>query len=298
MPDKERSYYGAFFWLALAAFVAPVFVAFYAFEAAPGPYSRPDPAPNEAGIDHGIWDYLLKTYVRDGLVDYGGIERDHLFKTYLRQLGTMDLDKPASEDARLATLINAYNVFVIDGVIRNGITGSVDDFSKGGKGFFKLKEHILAGKTVSCDHVEHGIIRVEYEEPRIHMAVVCAARSCPPLRREAYVGSKVREQLEDQAQLFANDTKYVRYDADEKKLFLSAILKWYGGDFDVVGGYLEFLHERIEDEHTKAGVKMAMEGEAEVGFMDYNWALNSQKGSKKQTSGGGGDFGSGSIPEE
>jgi len=33
-------------------------------------------------------------------------------------------------------------------------------------------------------------------DPRIHSALVCAARSCPPLRRDAYTREKVEEQLD------------------------------------------------------------------------------------------------------
>ena len=56
-----------------------------------------------------------------------------------------------------------------------------------------------AGRELTLDEVEHEIVRKEFREPRIHFALVCAALSCPPLRREAYVGARLDAQLEEQA---------------------------------------------------------------------------------------------------
>jgi hypothetical protein len=301
MPPQQdpRKYYGVFFWFALSAFVVPVFIAAWGFQA----YKRPKPQPEASGVDHAVWDFLLKTYVRDGLADYQGIGEDHLFKTYIRQLGAADMDAVDSEDARLARLAllcNAYNAFVIDGVIRHDIEKSVRTYSEGFTGFFKLKEHILAGSTVSLDHVEHGMIREDFEEPRIHFALVCAAKSCPPLRREAYRGPDLERQLEDQTRLFANNTEYISWDAEKEAVMVSSILKWYGGDFDPAGGYLSFLAERVEDPTLKQKLEEAAAGKLPVRFKPYDWSLNALGKSVTPESGkeSSGEFSSGSVPNE
>jgi len=192
------------------------------------------------------------------------------------------------------------NVFVISGVINHNVQGSVMDYkSADGTGFFDRKEHIFAGDTVSLNHIEHVLIRPVFGDPRIHMALVCAARSCPVIRREAYSGASIDKQLEDQATLFANNPQHVTYDSAAKSLSLSALLKWYGDDFDTKGGYLSFLVKRVQDESIAAGMRGALDGTVNVAFKEYDWALNSQepkasagKGSKRT------DFGSGSIPNE
>ncbi len=60
------------------------------------------------------------------------------------------------------------------------------------------------GKTITLDTLEHEIIRKQFDEPRIHAALVCAAQGCPPLRPEAYKGTGLEEQLADQMRTFLN----------------------------------------------------------------------------------------------
>jgi len=299
MRTARRTYYGAFFWLSLVAFVVPVVVAARAFQAAPRPFTKPTPQPDASRVDHALWDYLLKTYVADGLVDYEGMKRDYLFRTYLRQLGAAQPEALATDSERLALLCNAYNAFVINGVIVHEITDSVNGFRRGLKGFFALKEHIFAGRHVSLDDIEHKMIRKQFQEPRIHMALVCAAKSCPPLRAEAYSGEQLERQLEDQAKLFATDTEYVAYDAEANAVMLSPILKWYSDDFGGQGGYLAFLAERVHEPGLKQAIEKARAGRLKVRFYEYDWSLNAQEGgAAARPSAGGGEFGSGSIPNE
>ena len=153
MTAKPKpSYYGAFFWVSLISFAVPIAVAFAAFNEV-APTTKPTPAPDASGVDHNLWDYLLKTYVADGLIDYDGMGRDYLFRTYLRQLGQCDLSKLTTTSDRLALMCNAYNAFVVNGVITHKVDKSVLDFDADGTGFFDLKEHILSGKTISLNHL-------------------------------------------------------------------------------------------------------------------------------------------------
>ena len=168
-----------------------------------------------------------------------------------------------------------------------------------------MKEHILAGDTVSLDYIEHTMIRPVFREPRIHVALVCAARSCPAIRPEAYVGSRVLEQLEDQSRLFANNPKYVDYDETKNELRLSKLLKnkgWYGLDWNERypnGGKLEWLFELVDDAGLRQKIQDASDKKIEVSYFEYDWTLNSQaepgkappktKSSAKSGSGGGPD---------
>lgn len=298
MSMSKKEYSGPFLWLAILSFLMPVAVGVWAFQSVPRPYTYPKVTPDQSGVDQQLWDHLLRIYVADGLIDYDGLRRDHHFKTYLGQLAAAQPDKLPSDEQRLALLCNAYNAFVINGVIIHKIDGSVLDYeSSSGKGFFDLKEHILAGETIDLNHLEHEVIRPEYQEPRIHVALVCAAKSCPTIRPEAYVGERLSQQLEDQAKLFAGNQEYVHYAAGEKKLNLSPILDWYGDDFGGQPGVLKFLLARAGDAETKAGIQGALDGQVAVAFNEYDWSLNTQGkatgGASKNVS-----FGSGSIPNE
>jgi hypothetical protein len=299
MASKSpKSYYGIFLWLSLAAFVAPIFVGIRAFQSAPRPHTQPVPKPDASGVDHQLWDYLLKTYVENGSIDYDGLARNHLFKAYITQLGKARPEALATGKERLALLCNAYNALVIYGVINHKIKSTVMDFNRDGKGFFDVKEYIFAGETVSLNHIEHNLVRPVFKEPRIHMALVCAARSCPAIRAEAYRAADLDRQLEDQARLFANNPDHIRYDKESDRLYLSAILKWYGEDFQGAEGYLDFMAERVEDSAMRDVLTKAKAGEIETAFSKYDWALNTQGKAAASTGGGKGEFGSGSVPNE
>lgn len=301
MSDGNK-YYGGFFWVAAVSFVVPLVVAVAAFEDIK-PTTKPTPAPDVSGVDAQVWDYLLKSYVSDGLVDYRGMKKDYLFFDFLRQLGSADPEALPTEDAKLALACNAYNAFVINGVISHKINDSVDGFAVDGVGFFDIEEHIYAGETISLNQLEHQMIRPVFNDPRIHVALVCAARSCPAIRGEAYTADRVQEQLQDQSRQFANNAKYVEFKPESNELFLSPILSWYGGDWNQKypnGGYLQWIQGLVEDQATAAAVEKAIQGKVAVKFADYDWTLNTQgevgaKAGGKKSSGG---FGSGSIPNE
>lgn len=300
MTHNKPSYHGPFFWLAIVSFSVPIVVADKAFREVQLT-TKPTSHPDASGVDHALWDYLLKTYVENGLVDYDSIARDHTFRTYLRQLSESDPGKLTTSADQLALFCNAYNAFVINGVITHEIRDSVMKYKVEGINFFDLKEHILHGETLSLNQIEHQLIRKRFHEPRIHVALVCAAKSCPAIRTEAYAGTRLTKQLEDQSIQFANQTKYVTYDATSDTLRLSPLLDWYGSDWDLVGGYLPWLATRVQDDAVKQAIGRASRNETSVAFLDYDWSLNSQAAagsaapkpaSKK------GQFGSGSIPNE
>ncbi|MCG8653263.1 MAG: DUF547 domain-containing protein [Pirellulales bacterium] len=300
--SQGKQYYGGYFWVAVVSFIVPLAVAAKAFHGL-APTTKPTPKLDVSGVDHAVWDYLLKSYVAAGLVDYRGIGKDYLFREYLRELGAADIDALATEQEKLALCCNAYNAFVINGVISHKITDSVQSFQIDGVGFFDLKEHIFAGKTMSLNELEHKFIRPTFKDPRVHVALVCAARSCPGLRSEAYVGQHLHQQLEDQSDQFANNRKYVRFLADANELKLSPILSWYGDDWNQRypnGSYLQWIAKFAQDPAVKQALAGAIDGRVKVTFAHYDWALNSQAtpGERSDSGGHSGGFGSGTIPEE
>ena len=297
--SNQREYFGGFFWVAVVSFIVPFFVGWKAFDELHAP-TKPTPQVDASGVDHAVWDYLLKTYVSNGLVDYDGMKKDYLFREYLRELGQCNPDALKTDDEKLALLCNAYNAFVINGVISHKVTDTVNSVTVDEKPFFKIKEHIFAGETYTLDYLEKDMKLKVFGDPRVHVAVVCAARSCPGLRSEAYVGNRIQNQLEDQSRQFANNPKYVMYDKESEELKVNRILKWYPKDFDQRypnGGYLQWINEMTDDPVIKEMTEKAINGDVQVGYFDYEWKLNSQA-EPGESAAAGKHFGSGSIPDE
>ena len=306
--SNGTKYYGGFFWVAAVSFIVPLFVGWQAFQNLQ-PATKPTPSLDKSGVDHNVWNYLLNNYVANGLVDYDGMKKDYLFHEYIRQLGTCNPQLLDTDDERLALACNAYNAFVINGVISHKVDNSVmlvvedddsddEDSDKKKPGFFDFEEHVFAGQTISLDHLEKQLILPTFKEPRVHVALVCGAKGCPSIRPQAYLGQCVRDQLQDQSALFVNDPKHVTYDPATNELKLNSILSWYGGDFNERypnGGYLTWISELATDQTIKDAAIKAINKEVSVSFLDYDWALNAQARSKGGKVGG---FGSGSSPDE
>jgi hypothetical protein len=113
----------------------------------------------------------------------------------------------------------------------------------------------------------------EMGDPRIHAALVCAARSCPPLRREAYTAERIDEQLDDNTRRWLANPELNRFDQATAGAAVSSIFKWYRDDFKTYTGSLDgFLKD-----HAPGGVRDALGDRAlQIKFLDYDWGLNDQ----------------------
>lgn len=227
------------------------------------------PAISQEHLKHDQWTNLLKTYVSStGNVDYKGIkEHEAELDAYLAVLSanhpTADWDK----NDQLAFWINAYNAFTVKLIVKNYPVVSIKDL---GGSVYKVntpwdEKFIKIGdQTYDLNNIEHGIIRKDFADPRIHFAVNCASISCPPLRNEAYVGSKLNVQLDDQARKFINDS--TKNKITKNKATLSKIFTWFKGDFTASGlSIAEFINQYSEVKMTK---------KTKVTYFEYDWNLN------------------------
>src|SRR4029434_9265868 len=133
---------------------------------------------------------------------------------------------------RIAFWINAYNAFTLRLILDHYPIASIRRIGWLPGAAFRerfIPMQGLKGETISLDDIENGTLRSAFREPRIHFALVCAARSCPPLRREAYRGADLDRQLDDQARIFLRDATKNRVDAATRTLYLSSIFKWFRG---------------------------------------------------------------------
>jgi hypothetical protein len=164
-------------------------------------------------FDHGQWDAVLKKNVvvleggKASQFRYADVDRNAL-KAYLASLSKVEEKefKGWSREEQMAFLINAYNAFTVEKILtRYPDIRSIWDFGKIFGNPFKDEFFTLLGRKMSLDGIEHGILRKDYREPRVHYAVNCASIGCPMLREEAYVAARLERQLEEQAVRFLSD---------------------------------------------------------------------------------------------
>ena len=225
-------------------------------------------------FDHGAFDRLLRAHVAAGRVDYDAFARAPEFRAYLSALAAAR-PETLSRDEQLAYWINAYNAYTIHLVNAAGERRSIRNVLKvpgvpAGAGPWKLKVVRAGGRTLTLDEVEHEIVRKRFQEPRIHFALVCAARSCPPLRPEAYTGARLGAQLEDQARRFIGASPALnRVDVKAGTVHLSPLFTWYREDFGPDLG--KFLARYVSDPAARA---LLESGRYEMVETEYDWGLN------------------------
>lgn len=269
----------AFLRIVVGALVG-FFFAGSAPSAAQDPGARATTTVERDTLDHSRFDRLLSAFVdAEGNVDYAGLRAraDSVLAPYLRQLATTD-PTGLARDARLAFWINAYNAYTLKLIVDHYPVPNIWAVTPGpaepkDDSPFAIEVGRVADTMRTLDAIEHDIIRQRFDEPRIHFALVCAAESCPRLRREAYTGPRLDAQLDEQTRAFFHDDSKNRIPAGEGRVALSRILKWYGQDFgpstDALQHFLaSYFEGTVGDRLGRAGY--------EVTFLVYDWGLNDQ----------------------
>ncbi len=234
-----------------------------------------------ATFDHSAWDRVLKTYVNDkGEVDYAALKANRKdLDEYIQMLGELSpANRPKSFPTKaheLAYWMNAYNAFVMRGVVDSYPTRSVRDLGAL-YGFFRRNDYTAGGVKMSLRHLENEILRKQYKEPRIHFGIVCASISCPRLSREAFTAESLEEQLERLARQFINERRNLTIDARANEVTLSKIFDWYKKDFENGPGgrtemVLDFVRRYASNENRKALDSLR---QPRVKYYDYDWSIN------------------------
>ena len=235
------------------------------------------PSVPAAASLHEPFTALLRAHVRNDRVDYDAFAGSAEFQGYLAALASARLETMSQSD-RLAFWINVYNAYTIELINQHHERESIRNINKvlgilSGKGPWKEDIVRAAGRTLDLDEVEHKIIRREFKEPRIHMALVCAAVSCPPLRSEAYEGARLDEQLQDQTRTFLLDRQTSnRLSLGNDVIHLSPIFDWYREDFGKSdAAILKFVAPYFEGAGARAAFASSR---LTIEFTDYDWSLN------------------------
>lgn len=235
----------------------------------PTTVARSIPATQDV-INHAPFEILLTKYVNSkGSVAYDRWHADkadrEALKDYLGQIATAQVNQH-SENARLAFYINAYNALVLDAILDKWPVQSVMSLD----GFFDKQTHTVAGQKMTLDDLEHNkVIRVQFQEPRIHFLLVCAAQSCPRLLTTALTAINLEKNLENAAREFIPAATRV----EGNKVYTSQLFNWFRQDFEKHSGSIQAYLSR----YVSADVaKVLNNGTSTIEFTEYDWSINKQ----------------------
>lgn len=237
---------------------------------------------------YAAYDALLKRFVSDDArVDYLALKADRkALDQFLDNAAKVSQEGFDSwpQPEQLAFLINLYNAATLQLIIDHYPVKSIKDIGGLLKGPWDQPVVRLFGRTITLNNLEHDILRKRYGEPRIHLALVCAAKGCPPLRREAYMGQRLDPQLDDQARRYLSSPAGLRIDRKGRTVFFSSIFKWYGEDFVAKYTPPSGFSGLDATERAVAGFCSAYldapgraflsAGNYRVRYLDYDWSLN------------------------
>ncbi|MCL7419682.1 MAG: glycoside hydrolase family 15 protein [Methylobacter sp.] len=238
---------------------------------------------------------ILRGLFYDGhhqCVDYERIRQSGYYQKYRQTVSALACFDPGSlktDAERIAFWVNVYNAFVIHGVVDLEVVRSVKEVPR----FFSRIQYMIGGRLYTPDDIEHGILRgnarppfrlfshfsrrdprlrfrVRQLDPRIHFALVCASRTCPPI--EVYEAENLDRQLDTSAQVFINST--TRLDKKRRVLKLSEIFRWYRRDFNLHGPALpRYLADYLYNQENAKWLKQYAE-ELRIHYEPYDWRLN------------------------
>jgi hypothetical protein len=181
-----------------------------------------------------------------------------------------------SEATKKAFWLNIYNAFV-----QKLLSENLEKY-KNRNAFFTNKQMIIASQKLSLDDIEHGILRrskikwslgylnklfpskfekafrVEKLDKRIHFALNCGAKSCPPIAY--YDPEKIDVQLKlASTNYLKNETEY---DTTLNIIYLPKIMDWFRGDFGGKKGMKKMLKEYN-----------VIKEDVIIKFKKYDWTL-------------------------
>jgi hypothetical protein len=234
-----------------------------------------------ASAEHQLFTAVLQGHVEKGVVNYQALCSDPGLANYIEQLRRTDPQQLPSRASQLAFWINAYNAYTLKIVCDNYPIKSINELHTGGPALgmvfrstvWHKKLVTINNSLTSLNDIEHKILRPVFQEPRIHFAIVCAAKGCPPLRSEAYEADRLQEQLDDQGRTFLAQEGKNSFDSKRRVADLSPIFSWFSKDFgskpaEILKYLIPFLPEDVaEDIKVNAA-------DWKIHYTPYDWSLN------------------------
>jgi len=244
---------------------------------------------------------LFSTFLSEdgGSVDYKGISQSKLFQQFKQlaiELQRVDL-LSMSESQKIAFFINIYNALVIHGHVEKGVPTTTYARYK----FFSGTSYNIGGFVFSLNDIENGILRANRAsmatlyrkplnqsdarmpvilskvEPRIHFALNCGAKSCPPIK--TFSGDEVLDQLDVATAAFLENDDALFINEDRTEVRLTQLFQWYQNDFgDNMAQVLSWILDHVNmREKKKALEELIQKNSYKVSYTPYDWGHNGKE---------------------
>jgi hypothetical protein len=209
------------------------------------------------------------------------IRNDKSIENERKQLSESSLTSLINElkidNQKIAFWVNIYNAFIQISLYEN------PKLYENKAAFFSEKRIKIGGETLSFDDIEHGILRkskikiswgylrkwfrpkwerklrVDNVDWRIHFALNCGAKSCPPIA--IYDVENLDSQLDFMTKAYLDEQ--TSYDSVSKTALTSVLMSWFRGDFGGKNGAKKILFT----------YKITPEKPKNLDYKTYDWTL-------------------------
>ena len=248
---------------------------------------KPDAAKPEAAArtfdhSHADWALVLKAHAKDDGFDYRALKGDRSkLDAYLKSLEAVTAEELGgwTREQQYAFWINAYNAYTVQRVVDNYPIDSIKSIGSlfttvWDQKFIPMKGLHPEGKDekLTLNDIEHKILRPKFQDARVHAAVNCASKGCPPLATEAFTAEKLDAQLDRQVAAWLADPARNKYDQSKKKIEVSQIFDWFKDDFVRDAGSVQAWIAKYAPEKEREWIASAKD--LKIAHLDYSWSLN------------------------
>jgi hypothetical protein len=239
-----------------------------------------------AEYDHkySTWAEVLSTYAHNGRINYQALKaNENVLKRSVQSIEILSRGEYGSFGVKqkMAFWINAYNMGVIKTIVENypikrgfsikSLVYPANSIQQIANVWDKPVLRML-GQDASLNEIENNILRSEFKDSRVHFVIVCASIGCPVIRSEAYTAENLDRQLLEQIHLFLSDPEKVRYERIQDVLYVSPIFKWFGQDFQRMGGVIAFIKK-----YAPADSFNDLSERTKIEWLGYDWNLNEDR---------------------
>ena len=232
-------------------------------------------------------------------VDYAGIKLSPLWDQFRRmsvELQRVDIGS-MTDNEKLAFFINIYNVLVIHATVEKG--AGTTNYTR--YKFFSGSSYNIGGEVWSLNDIENGILRsnrssmatlymkpfkqsdprmafiLKQVEPRIHFALNCGAKSCPPIK--TFSGDDINKQLDLATAAFLENDDALLVTEDRTEVRLSQLFQWYKVDFgEDDNQVLRWILAHVTEPTKKKEVEeLLAQNQYKVSYIPYDWGHNDKE---------------------
>jgi hypothetical protein len=233
---------------------------------------------SKVAVDHTAWGVFLSKHLDtahpDGVtrVRYAkvGATDQRLLNNYIQSLARIDPVKLNKKEA-FAYWVNLYNALTVRLILDHYPVNSIRDIRPSVFAFSPWKQQLVtvAGEKLSLDHIEHGLLRTHWKEPRVHYVINCASIGCPNLPERPLTGTALNMQLDRAARAFINHERGVHFDT-KGRLIASSIYKWFSEDFGESEARI-LAHLR---RYARPALNERLRTVRRIDRYEYDWTLN------------------------